>query len=328
MQIYYERDANPLFLNNQRIAVLGYGNIGRPMALNLRDSDLSIIVGNVNDSYADQARREQFSVTSISDAVRNSTILFLAMPDEVLPRIYLEQIAPELKPDDLLILPSGYNLAYELIEPPPFVRVGMIAPRMLAGQLRQAYVSGRGFPSFVGLRRPNPSALDRLLAFALAVGALKQGAIEMTFMQEVVLDLFLQQGLLPAIHSLLLTATQVLLEAGYSHEAALTELYLSGELGVFFTQAAQQGLVATLEGMSLTGQYGVLTQTERFQESKSKYQMESILESLENGQFARAWADEFTDGYPRLKRLRDRLQQTALWQHEDDVVTIKYGNTT
>ena len=47
------KDAIPGALEGERIAILGYGHLGRPFAMNLRDSGVrSIIVGNIADDYA------------------------------------------------------------------------------------------------------------------------------------------------------------------------------------------------------------------------------------------------------------------------------------
>ena len=42
-------DADPAALDGATVAVLGYGNLGRSMALNLRDSGLTVVVGNRDD---------------------------------------------------------------------------------------------------------------------------------------------------------------------------------------------------------------------------------------------------------------------------------------
>jgi ketol-acid reductoisomerase len=321
VKVFREIDANILHLRDRRIAVLGYGNLGRPAALNLRDSSVQVIVGNIEDRYGEDARRDGFEVYPIPQAVANANIFFMAMPDEVMPNIYLDQISKNIKTGDMLLFASAYNIAYQYIEPPPFVDVGLVAPRTIAANIRQAYVDGKGYPTYLALHhKATPTAQDRLLAFALALGALKVGAIEVSFRHEVEMDLFWQQALLPALHSLLLTAANLLVDEGYSPEIAFTELYLSGELGEFFRAAAEQGWVETLKGMSLTGQYGVLSRTERFQESKVRLQMESILDTIRRGEFAREWADEYADGYPRLNRIRDKLEKTTLWQLERQVL--------
>jgi ketol-acid reductoisomerase len=329
MRVYQERDANLLHLSQSRLAVLGYGNLGRPVALNLRDSGLSLLVGNQKDAFAEAARQDRFEVVDLAQAVKGANVLFVALPDEILPSLFLEQIAPHLKTGDLLLFASGYNIAFKLIEPPVFVDVGLIAPRTLASYLRAAYLSRRGYVTYVSLhQRATPTAQDRLLAVALAMGALRQGAFEVTFGQEVALDLFFQQAFLPALHYLLLSATQTLVEEGYPVELALTELYLSGELSDFFGQAAQQGFVHTLDSLSQTGRYGLLSRTERFQESKIGAQMGNILDNIRRGAFAREWADEFIDGYPRLSRLQERLRQSLLWKHEEEVLALLRGVET
>jgi ketol-acid reductoisomerase len=323
MRIYREQDANALHLQDRLIGVLGYGNLGRPVALNLRDGGANVIIGNVADAYAEEAQKDRFEVYRISEVVTRANILYMAMPDEVLPNVYLDSIAPYLKKEDLLLFASGYNIAYQMIEPPVFVDVSLIAPRTLASNLRAAHVSGRGYPAYIALHRQStPHALERTLAVALAMGALKQGALQLTFSQEVALDLFVQQAVLPILHSVFLMASSLLINEGYPEEAVLTELYLSGELGEFLSQASQLGFVHTLEGMSLTAQYGVLSRTERFQEAKLRLQMEGILDSIRDGKFSGEWADEYADGYPRLKRLRDKLKETPVWKLEQAILQL------
>lgn len=326
MRLYTEQDGNLLHLQDRLVAVLGYGHLGRPVALNLRDSGVKVIIGNVDDAFAEEARQDRFEVHSISQAVQQANILFMAMPDEVMSRIYLEQIAQYLKASDLVLFASGYNIAFNYIEPPSFVDVGLIAPRTLASRLRQAYIAREGYPTYLALhRQTTPQAQDRLMAIALGMGALRGGALEVSFSQEVLLDLFWQQAILPALHNVLLTATQVLVKEGIAPEVALNELYLSGELGEFFSQASQLGLVETLKSMSLTGQYGVLSRTERFQESKIQAHMENIFETIRSGNFALEWASEFVDGYPRLHRLQTKWGQSALWRSEQGAISLLKG---
>ena len=43
--MYYEEDGDINVIKNKRIGVIGYGNLGRPIALNLRDSELNVRVG-------------------------------------------------------------------------------------------------------------------------------------------------------------------------------------------------------------------------------------------------------------------------------------------
>lgn len=319
--IYRDADANLGLLTDKHIAVLGYGNLGRPMALNLRDSAFPVLIGNPQDSYAVHAYRDGYEVVSIADATARSNLILVMVPDELAPQVYLIEIAPYLKPGDTLVFASGYNITFGFIEPPPFVDVVLVAPQTVGAAVRDGYVAGSGFLSFVAVAQDaSGQAWPRVLAVAKALGALHRGAIEMTFQQEAELDLFCQQALMPAIHSVLQTAIDVLNREGFPPEAIFTSLYLSGELGYIISRWADQGILPSMEMHSLTHQYGTLSRIERFKEVKLARQMETTLDSIRHGDFAQEWAAEFADGYPRLEALRRRLANMPFWQYEREVL--------
>jgi ketol-acid reductoisomerase len=78
-------------------------------------------------------------------------MLFVMLPDEIAPQVYLQDMAPNLRPNDTLVFASGYNVAFGFIEAPPFVDVVLIAPQAIGQGVRQGYVAGNGFPSFVAV---------------------------------------------------------------------------------------------------------------------------------------------------------------------------------
>lgn len=49
--IFYDQDADIKALEGKTVVVIGYGNQGRSQALNLRDSGVKVIVGNIDDHY-------------------------------------------------------------------------------------------------------------------------------------------------------------------------------------------------------------------------------------------------------------------------------------
>jgi ketol-acid reductoisomerase len=321
--LYRERDANPRGLDGSRIAVIGYGNLGRPLALNLRDSGLNVIVGTIEDDYAAQARIDGFYVVGMAQAANIAEIKLMMLPDEAMPEAYLAHVAPTLRPGHTLVFASGYNVAFGFIEPPPFVDSLLIAPRTIGSGVRENYVAGRGFLSFIAVGQDSTGkAWDKLLALALASGSLRAGALEITFRQEAELDLFMQQAFLPALHTLMLTAADVLVKEGYPPEAALLDLYISGELGYSLNKAAELGMMDTLKLYSLTGQYGMLSRSERFQEPKLRRQMETTLDDIRDGKFAQEWAAEYANGYPRLEALRRKRNMLALWELERQVMQL------
>jgi ketol-acid reductoisomerase len=325
--IYRDSDANLGLLMDKKIAVLGYGNMGRPFALNLRDSAFPILIGNRSDTYAEQAYRDGFEVASIAEATARSNLILVMLPDEVAPIVFLEDIAPHLQPNDTLVFASGFNVAFGFIEPPAFVDVVLVAPQAVGSAAREGYIEGHGFPSFVAVGQDaSGEAWSRVLATAKALGALHRGAVELTFQQEAELDLFAQQALLPAFHSALQTATEVLNREGFPPEAVAMSLYLSGELGYIISKWAETGVLSSLQMHSQTSQYGTISRIERFREVKLRRQMEAVLDTIRRGDFAQEWAAEYADGYPRLHDLRHRLGQNPIWQYERDVLAIMQGD--
>src|SRR5258708_12777432 len=107
--VYRERDANPKALEGHRIAVIGYGNLGRPIALNLRDSGVTVTIGNLDDDYAHQARMDGFRVVGLSEAATNADIKLMLLPDEAMPEVYLAHVAPTPPPTDSPPFPSRYT---------------------------------------------------------------------------------------------------------------------------------------------------------------------------------------------------------------------------
>jgi ketol-acid reductoisomerase len=84
IRCFTARDADPGALDGERIAVLGYGHLGRPFALNLRDSGVaSLIVGNIDDAYAEQASADGFTVLPPGQAAAaaDSTITTITETD-------------------------------------------------------------------------------------------------------------------------------------------------------------------------------------------------------------------------------------------------------
>src|SRR6266545_2961533 len=94
---YREGDADPDGLSGQTIAVVGYGNLGRSMALNLRDSGLTVTVGNVDDDYRATAQADGFEVSGVGEAVATADVVYVLIPDEVIPEVFRDEVAPRLR---------------------------------------------------------------------------------------------------------------------------------------------------------------------------------------------------------------------------------------
>lgn len=56
-------------------------------------------------------------------------VLFLLIPDQVQPRVFNEQFAPTLKEGATIVIASGYNVFFKLLQFKPQQDVVMVAPR-------------------------------------------------------------------------------------------------------------------------------------------------------------------------------------------------------
>ena len=244
----------------------------------------------------------------------------LMLPDEVMGDVYLRFIAPHLRRNQMLIFASGYCLTFGFVEPPPFVDVGLIAPRTFGNAVRDRYLTGQGFYSFIAIAQEASGRVwDRLLAITLAIGSLRAGAVEVTVEQETELDLFMQQAILPIVSQMIMTSARLLVEHGYPSEAVVMDLYVSGELNDYITRATQEGLLSAMHHTSLTGLYGIFSRLERFDDLKMLSLMERTLTEIQTGRFSQEWSSEYASGYPRLKTLMEQQEQRDLWQMERDV---------
>ncbi len=317
--IYHDEDADLAPLADATIAVVGYGNQGRAQALNLRDSGLRVVVGNIRDASFAQAEVDGFAPTSIAAACAAADMILLLTPDEVMPQVYAEQVAPALRPGDTLAFAHGYNIAFGLIAPPPDVDVVFVAPRMIGLGVRETYVAGPGFPSFVGVHQDaSGHARARMLALAKGIGSTRAGCIEMSMLDEATLDLFTEQAFGPAFGRVMMTAIDTLVEAGFPPEAVLLELYLSGELAYSFEKIRQVGLVRQMDFHSHTSQYGTLTRSAKFLDLDPtlRSRMQEVLDEIRSGAFAKEWSGAQTESgemFERVRALRAELP-IARWE--------------
>jgi ketol-acid reductoisomerase len=320
-RIYHDDDASLDPIRGARIAILGYGNQGGAQARNLRDSGMDVIVGNIDDDYRRTAIADRFEVLPIAEAATRADILFLLTPDEVMPEVYERDVAPHLESGDLLVFAHGYNVAFGLIAPPSFVDVAMIAPRMIGAGVRDSYVSGEGFPSFVGVHQDaTGKARERMLGLARALGSTRAGCLEMSMNDEATLDLFSEQAFGPAFGRVLMTAIDTLVEAGYPPEAVLMELYLSGEMAYSFLKIREMGALRQHELHSHTSQYGTMSRSLRYfdLDPPLKEKMRESLEEIRSGAFAREWSTNREEKVAFIRQAREMQKSLPMTGWEND----------
>jgi ketol-acid reductoisomerase len=310
--IYHENDADIDVIRDSSVAVVGYGNQGRSWALNLRDSGLDVSVCVRADETRKQAEADGFRARDL-DGANDADILCVLVPDDVIPELPIEPSGYSLT-----IVASGYTLAFDRFDPNG--DVGMIAPRMIGPEVRQCYLEKVGFITALGVAHDRSgSARERLLAMAKALGGLRQGAIEMTPMQEAVLDLAVEQVLSPALARVNMAFVAIMAEHGIPLEATMTELFLSGEVERTYRRLRLEGFAGQLEHHSPTSQYGQLSRRGAYDDLDVESVMRRLTDDISSGRFADEWDAERLDDHQRLAALKEEHAGPLIREFEADL---------
>lgn len=298
---YREQDADPTILQGQCVAVIGYGNLGRSMALNLRDSGASVVVGNIDDAYRRTAADDGFEVFDIADAVEAGCLIYLLIPDEAMPACWAAEVRPHLRPGQAVVFASGYPLAFGLLDLPTKIDVLLLAPRMLGEEVRRTYRAGEGFFAYVSVEQDaSGRATERLLALAAATGCLRRGAMPLSARQEALLDLLIEQTVGPYLGTAIQLAFFLGVEAGLPPEAMVLEMYMSGEMARTFQAFAEAGFMESVGWHGAAAQYGGFIRTLEVDREAMQQMFSSTLEDIRSGGFARRFQEEHDAGYPTL----------------------------
>lgn len=327
MKIYTDEESSLEPLEGKTIAILGYGNQGRAQALNLRDSGLNVVVGNRQDGYLDQALADGFETMSISEAAVRGDFLFMLTTDESQPLIWHEQIAPGISARNALIWASGYNVGYQLINPPPDVDVLLVAPRMTGNFVRYLYKQGRGAVAQVAVHQDaSGEAWDRMMAVAKGIGATRAGVFESSFREEAELDLFAEQVVWAGLVAWFEECFKLGVEFGFSPELMVLELYGSGEAAEILGMMARNGFYRQMTHHSTTSQYGTLSRAPRLLNDDIRAKMrQSLLDDIQGGAFAQEWQREQTSGSKTLAKLKEAALGNPMSQAEAEVISLMQG---
>src|SRR5262245_52155274 len=148
LDVHTEADADLSALAGATVAVVGFGNLGSSMAENLRDAGLSVVVGNRDDAYREQAVADGFVVADIGSAVAQADVVYVLISDEAIPACFDAEIAPALRAGSAVCFASGYCLAFGLVTPPADVDVLLLAPRMVGSAVARGGAGGAGFVAY------------------------------------------------------------------------------------------------------------------------------------------------------------------------------------
>ena len=310
-KIYYDKDCNINDIKNKTIAVVGYGIQGRGQALNLRDSDLKVIVAqrpptlrSAGRNNYDQAIKDGFKPTSVEDAAKKADVIIILTQDHLQADIYKNLIQPHLTKGKALAFSHGFNIHFKFIVPPKNVDVFMIAPKGPGALVRRQYEEGKGVPCLVAVHQnATGKALKIALAYAKGIGGSRAGVIQTTFKEETETDLFGEQTVLCGGASELIKAGfETLVKAGYQPEIAYFECL--HELKLIVDLIYEDGIQGMRKRVSDTAEYGDMTRGPRIVNARTRAEMQKILKEIQSGKFAKEWMAENKKGRVNFNKMR------------------------
>jgi ketol-acid reductoisomerase len=308
MRVYYDRDADVNLIKSKKVLIVGYGSQGHAHAMNLRDSGVKDVRIALRPGSATTAKAEgaKFQVMSPAEGAKWADVVMMLTPDELQAKIYVDDLAPNMRPDTALAFAHGLNIHFKLIEPRADMDVFMIAPKGPGHTVRSEYLKGGGVPSLVAVEQnPSGNALEIALSYASANGGGRAGVIETTFKEECETDLFGEQAVLcGGLSSLIMAGFETLVEAGYAPEMAYFECM--HEVKLIVDLMYEGGIANMRYSISNTAEYGDYTRGPRVITAETKAEMKRILDDIQTGRFARDWVLENAAGQASFKAMRRR----------------------
>jgi ketol-acid reductoisomerase len=308
-RMYYDPDADQQALEGRTVAIIGYGSQGHAHALNLRDSGIDVFVGLAPGSKSRElAAGAGLKVGDVPEAVEAANTVVLLVPDTLQKRVYEADIAPHLRPGQLLMFAHGFNIHFGRIDPPGGIDVGMVAPKGPGHLLRSVYQSGGGVPALFAVHRDHTgTGRARVLAYARGLGCTRAGVLETTFAEETETDLFGEQTVLcGGVSNLLKAGFETLVEAGYQPELAYFETM--HELKLIVDLLYRGGLNFMRFSVSDTAEFGDYVSGPRVIDEHVRATMKQVLAEIQDGSFAKRWIEEDEAGRPEFQRLRRQDQ--------------------
>ena len=304
VKIYTEKDADLSVLKGKTCAVIGFGSQGHAHALNLKESGVKVIIGLYPESLSVPVAKEYgFQVYDTATAVKKADVIMIALPDTKQPKIFAQDILPNLTKGKTLLFSHGFAIHFKTIVPPTDVNVIMVAPKGPGHIVRRQFTEGKGVPSLIAIHQnPGKDAKKIALAWAKGIGGARAGVLETTFKEETETDLFGEQVVLCGGTSALVQAGfEVLVEAGYSPEMAYFECL--HELKLIVDLMNEAGIAGMRFSISETAKWGDVSVGPKIIDASVKKRMKTALKDIQTGKFAKGWIAEYEGGYKEYNRL-------------------------
>jgi len=308
-------------MQDEVIAIIGYGVQGPGQALNLRDNGFNVIVGQRYPSATwDKAIADGFvpgeTLFPIEEAADRGTIIQYLLSDAAQIAVW-PQIKPYLTPGKALYFSHGFGITYKEktgIIPPADVDVILVAPKGSGTSLRRLFLEGRGLnSSYAIFQDATGRAFERVVALGIGIGS--GYLFETTFQKEVYSDLTGERGtLMGAIQGIFAAQYDVLRQRGHSPSEAFNETVeeLTQSL---MPLVAENGMDWMYANCSTTAQRGALDWWKKFRDATAPVFAE-LYDSVATGKEAQRSIDTNSqaDYRSKLEEELRQLRDSEMWQ--------------
>jgi ketol-acid reductoisomerase len=114
MQVYYDKDADLSIIRGKKVAIIGYGSQGHAHAQNLRDSGVDVVVGLRKGGHpVAKAKQHGIKVTEVLPPLSLPIVVMILLPDENIPEVYANNVAPNIKQGATLAFAHGFQRALQ-----------------------------------------------------------------------------------------------------------------------------------------------------------------------------------------------------------------------
>ncbi|MDZ4678921.1 MAG: ketol-acid reductoisomerase [Saprospiraceae bacterium] len=308
-------------LENEVIAIIGYGVQGPGQALNLRDNGFNVIVGQRYPSKTwDKAVADGWvpgeTLFSIEEAAERGTIIQYLLSDAAQIALW-PTLKPYLTAGKALYFSHGFGITYKErsgIIPPADVDVILVAPKGSGTSLRRLFVAGRGLnSSYAIFQDATGNAHDRAIALGIGIGS--GYLFETDFRREVFSDLTGERGtLMGAIQGIFAAQYDCLRSRGHSPSEAFNETVeeLTQSL---MPLVAENGMDWMYANCSTTAQRGALDWWTKFRDAVAPV-FEELYDSVAAGNEAQRSIDSNSqpDYREKLEKELKSMHDSEMWQ--------------
>lgn len=320
-------------LENETIAIIGYGVQGPGQALNLRDNGFEVIVGQRHPSPSyDKAIKDGFvpgeTLFSIEEAAEKASIIMYLLSDAAQIAVW-PTIKPYLTAGKALYFSHGFGITYKDrtgIVPPADIDVFLAAPKGSGTSLRRLFLEGKGLnSSYAIFQDATGKAFDRAISIGIGIGS--GYLFETTFQREVYSDLTGERGtLMGAIQGLFAAQYDLLRSRGHSPSEAFNETVEEATESLY-PLIAENGMDWMYANCSTTAQRGALDWWKKFRDA-TRPVFEELYDSVAAGNEAQLSIDSNSknDYREKLEVELSELRDSEMWRAGRTVRSLRPQN--